>query len=61
MTTLLLVESPIKQGTFVKIYLGGYIAQWIALHPAAPCSILGVPKIFSEKFEFLDVVGIYQQ
>ena len=31
----------------------------LASHPAAPGSILGVPKIFSEKI--LDVVEIYRQ
>ena len=34
----------------------------LASHPAAPGSILGVPKIFSEKFEYknLDVIEIYR-
>ena len=30
----------------------------LAFHIAAPGSILGVPKLFSEKFEFLDVIDI---
>ena len=37
----------------------------LALYPAAPGSILGVPKIFSDfiflGLEFLDVVEIYRQ
>ena len=49
----------------------GGIAKWMGAHstldrvltsyPAALGSILGIPNIFSEKFEFLDVVEIYRQ
>ena len=39
---------------------GGWHGTEVAPHPAGPGSSLSVPKIFSEKLEFLDVVEIYR-